>query len=161
VCCCAVSRRFAIVAAGTDDRRLVIADAENADALRVVDLPAVPARVAVTPAWGFLIVHAAEADARRMLLYSVNGRLIRDVEVRLQITAWSSWASPAGFDFMVCGTADGAIYAFEVFWLRLGTPLWSCGDEIVTLEYDDQHGVVVAITRGGKLYIVPFLPQVC
>jgi hypothetical protein len=161
--CCAASKRFGIVVAGTDDRRLIIADAVSGAAVRVVRLPVVPEMVVVTPGWGFLLVHGCEeinGEPRySLLLYSLNGVQIRTVKFGGKIARWCAWASPAGFDFALCSSPDGRLYGFEVFWLDIGKSIYRCGDEVVGLEYSAAHGIAVAITRGGKLHFVPFLPR--
>jgi hypothetical protein len=161
--CCAISRRFGILVIAMDDRRLILVDAETGKAVRVIHLPVRPEMVEVTPGWGFVIVSGSEevnGDERySVLLYSINGDFIRNTTMEGNIDRWCAWASPAGFDFVLCGTEDGRIYGFEAFWLEIGGVLYNCGDRLVALEYAAAFGAAVAVTRGGKLHIVPFLTR--
>jgi hypothetical protein len=160
VVCSCISPEFGVVVSGTSDGALVVGTLADGSTVRVVRLPFVPVRVAVTPAWGFVVVHGTEVVGGRprgvIAVYTINGLLVRSVAFRPAVECWTVWASERGFDFMVIAADRGKLWVFEVFWLDLGMPAYRCGAEVVALEFSRRANVVVAVSSDGALHIVPF-----
>jgi hypothetical protein len=131
--------------------------------VRVVRLPFVPARVAVTPGWGFIVVYGTELVAGKprgaIAVYTINGLLVRSLPFRPAVEDWTAWASERGFDFMAVAADRGKLWLFEVFWLDVGAPAYRCGVEVVSLEFSCRAQVVVAVTADGALHMVPFAAE--
>jgi hypothetical protein len=90
-------------------------------------------------------------------LFNINGIPIKNVSIPEEITRWITWRNPAGFDFVLLSTKSGKLYAFEVFFMDLGSPLHRCGAELICMEYSERHGHIVAVTADGNLHLIPFL----
>jgi WD40 repeat protein len=89
VVCGCVSPEFSVVVSGTSDGALVVGLLADGSTVRVVRLTFVPARIAVTPAWGFIVVHGAEAVSGRprgvIAVYTINGQLVRTAAFRAEV----------------------------------------------------------------------------
>jgi hypothetical protein len=43
--------------------------------------------------------------------------------------------------------------------MDLGRPLYRCGSELVCLDYSEVHSHIVAVTKEGKVHLIPFLSR--
>jgi hypothetical protein len=163
VLCNCMSKRFGVVIGGTDDRHLIIASIHDGSTIRVVKLDSVPIKVVVTSNWGFILVHGCDYvdgwPQYTLSLFNINGLLVRTIPFQHTIDRWVTWTSPSGFDFMLLSTDRGKLYAFEVFFLDVGSPVYRCCAELIALDYAKASNMIVSVTSDGKVHMIPFITR--
>jgi hypothetical protein len=160
VLCSCMSRRFGVVVSGTDDGCLVVASIDDGSTIRVIKLDAVPVKVVVTPNWGFIVVNVVEYINGKphysLSVFNINGFFVRTAPVPHQVDRWTVWTSTSGFDFMLLSAHRGKLYAFEVFFLEVGLPIYRCRSELIALDYGMTSGTIITVTSDGKVRMIPF-----
>jgi hypothetical protein len=163
ILCSCLSRQFGVFVTGTDDRVLIVGRLADGSTVRVIQLQFVPHKVLVTPHWGFIVVHGCEYFQGRpehtLCVFNINGTLIRSVPFRSAIDDWLAWSDEKGFDFIALSTERGKIYAFEVFFLDCGSPIYRCSCNLVSLDFSKKSNVIVAVATDGRVHIIPFLTR--
>jgi hypothetical protein len=158
-----MSKRFGVVIGGTDDRHLIVASVHDGSTIRVMKLDSIPIKVVVTPNWGFILVHGCDYvngwPQYNLTLFNINGLFVRTIPFQHGIDRWVTWTSSNGFDFMVLSTDRGKLYAFEVFFLDVGAPVYRCCAELIALDYAKASNIIVAVTSDGKVHMIPFLTR--
>jgi hypothetical protein len=141
----------------------VIGRLADGSTVRVIRLAFVPVRVAVTPGWGFIVVHGCEYTGgnRRWVVtvFNVNGAIIRTAICPGPIEAWDAWTCERGFEFMVVAVEKGKLFAFEVFFVEFAAPVSRCRTDIVALEFSKRLNVIVAVAENGSMHLVPFVTR--
>jgi hypothetical protein len=163
VLCSCMSRCFGVVVTGTDDRLLILASIHDGSTIRVIKLESVPVKVTVTPNWGFIVINAVDyvhgTPQYSLSVFNINGWLIRTVSFPYAVDKWAVWTSPTGFDFMLLSAHRGKLYAFEVFFLEVGSPVYRCCQELIALDYGVTSNIIIAVTGDGKVHMIPFLTR--
>ena len=123
-----VNSIFSIVASITQDSSLFLISTSTGTITKVISLHnRQPLSVIVTNAWGFIVVFAEENIFNKssekwqichfFMLYSINGEKIceRKVDFIFSISAWVTFTSCDGFDYLGVCDDKGNLYAFEVY----------------------------------------------
>jgi hypothetical protein len=136
---CAVGHTFGIVAGAMRDGSIFLIVIGNGATARVFRVSETPIAVIVTPGWGFVLVHSTKViDAALhfyLVLFSVNGELIRKAEIGFRIQCWTAWESRKGFDFVAVVSAGGDLFAFEAFFLEIPPSFGKADGRVVAMEY--------------------------
>jgi hypothetical protein len=163
VSCSCLSKRFGVVITGTDDRLLIMGSIYDGSTIRVIKLDFVPLKVTVSSGWGFILVNGCDYvngnSEYSLALFNINGLPLKTIPFPDAVHHWVSWQSVSGFDFIVLATKSGKLFAFEVFFMDIGRPVYRCGAELVCLDYSEMHNHIVAVTTEGKIHLVPFLTK--
>jgi hypothetical protein len=161
ITCSFLSKQFGIIVSGTDDKALVVALLADGSTVRVIHVDFVPQKVLVTPHWGFILVHGCEHVQGKthysLAVFNVNGIAINSVPFRAPVDEWIAVTSPRGFDFVIMTSQKGKLFAFEVFFLDIGSPIYRCWGDIVCLGFSKKTNVILAASADGKAHVVPFL----
>jgi WD40 repeat protein len=90
---CAISGHFSLTACGTDDCRLIIFELKTGRLHRMIDLHLLTVKkILITRAWGFIVVLAEDNMKHQwILLYSVNGEIIRRKALNFRLKAWTTF----------------------------------------------------------------------
>jgi hypothetical protein len=157
---CCVNQTFLITVIGTRDGWLILNSLPTGETVRVVRLDgARPYQIAITNGWGFIVTYAKRVEHGKVehfiFVFNVNGELLRRQQIDFQVTIWSSWTSPKGFDYMVVADENGKLFVFEVFFCEIGEGIFRCRSVVQWLTYAMDIGCVVAVTRDGRLIFVP------
>jgi hypothetical protein len=90
-------------------------------------------------------------------VFNVNGELIRRRPVSGAVTAWTTWCSASGFDFLMFAGEQGKVMFCEVFYLDMASvPACRVPSGVVALRYSrNEMGVVIAC-RNGDVVFCPF-----
>jgi hypothetical protein len=111
----------------------------------------IPKDVLITEGWGFVLV----TTAGKMYLFNVNGQLIRNVELSMNVTAWCTWKTVRGFDFVAVADDKGRIFVAEAFYLNFRDSLYFCRGVILDMPFvGDEVGLAV-VTKEGKCFFIP------
>jgi hypothetical protein len=115
--CSACSAAFDLVVVGASSTLFLIS-ASRRSITRVLTLADVdPVLVEVTSGWGFIVVYEVGDGEMFVEVLTANGDFVRKVKLGAQISAWSTWCSADGFDYLVICPKHGKIRICEVFWL--------------------------------------------
>jgi hypothetical protein len=161
ISCCDISHHFGIAVCGVAGS-IVISALFEGTKLNVVTLGAdyKPMKVLITRSWGFIVTYAAVTIAgkttNRLFVHTVNGKLIRAAPITFSITAWCTWKSRRGFDFVMVANDLGKLSVFEAFYLNIGESFHRCCETAVTVTYRPEHSVAVVVLRDGHVVFVPY-----
>jgi hypothetical protein len=72
------------------------------------------------------------------------------------VSAWCSWTSSHGFDFVAIGTHDGDVLLAEVYYMESLSCVYHCQHGIVSLSYLKERSDIVAVSEGGTVVVIPF-----
>jgi hypothetical protein len=111
----------------------------------------IPRDVLITYGWGFVLVNTA----KRMYLFNVNGHLIRDVELSMNVTAWCTWKNVRGFDFVAVADDKGRIFATEAFYLDFRESLYFCRGVVLDMTFVGNDVGLAVVTKEGKCFLIP------
>jgi hypothetical protein len=161
ITCCTVSAGFGLVASGTRDGFLVLSSLERGSSSHVIDLGGRrPGSVLITKSWGFVVVCATKLEdgvlGHSISVYSPNGALVRTAPLQDPVSAWTTWSSTTGFDFLIVATEQGRLLTCEVFFLdfaaikgtRLAAP-------VVGIAYERMEAGLVVVCANGEMLFVP------
>jgi hypothetical protein len=161
VVCSGLSKRFGVVVSGTSDS-LVIGSTADGSTVRVIKLGFVPHKVMVTPTWGFILVNGCDYENGkaewRLALYTINGLFVAKTAVRGKVDEWVGCVTTDGFDWVVMAAGGGKIFAFEVFWMDVGPPVYTGSSRFVGLNYLKKARAIVGLTEHGTVVVLPFVP---
>jgi hypothetical protein len=122
-----------------------------------------PLKVIVTDSWGFIVTYAelnaSGKTSYSFFLHNVNGRLIRSLPINFSVTAWCSWGSRKGFDYLLIANEIGKLSACEVFYLNIEEPFHRCYESVVSLHYAVDLAVVVVVVKNGHIVFVPLVVE--
>lgn len=153
-----ISHDFHLVVSGSADGVLLfIVDETGGLTCGCVREPegAISKRILIPPEWGFALVAIETAKEQFIAVYTVNGEKIRSARIGANVAAWTVWRSNSGFDFAVLADDKGAVFVFEVFWLKLGKPILIIR-EPVRAVFVAPKDEIMAIIGTDKLYIQSF-----
>jgi hypothetical protein len=158
--CCAVRPDFHLAVCGTRDRSLIFCSMNRGYVTRIIQLEDCdPILVAITEGWGFVCVymrHVKEGVLKHIIvLYNVNGDVIRQTEIPSAVSAWAMFRDPDGFDHVVLGLADSSCYVFEAFYLELGDPVHWTKSPPAGIAYLGEFQILVIVTVDGSVHFVP------
>jgi hypothetical protein len=118
-----------------------------------------PIQILITPSWGFVCVYLREviegALKHFLALYTINGDPIRETEIPLAITTWTSWSDDHGFDRIGLALADGRCHFFEAFWLVIGEPAHILPSPAVGIGFVNSLQAGILVLASAQVVIVP------
>jgi hypothetical protein len=121
----------------------------------VINTDVKPEMMIITDGWGFIVVYAVtESGHPVMVVWDVNGRFVRRVELPTLIKCWSAWTSRDAFDFVVWVGREGKVFATEVFYCEIREPIDRVR-EAVACGYCEAASLVVVMTKDGHLVGLP------
>jgi hypothetical protein len=162
VCSC-LSQQFGVFVSGTDDKALIVALLADGSTVRVIPLEWIPQKVLITPHWGFIVVNGCKyVDGKptyTLSVFTINGLLIKSIPFGGIVTDWIAITSPSGFDFLILSLGARKIFAFEVFFMDVGPPVYRCPSDLVCLGFSKKSNLIITLTADGKAHVIPFLTQ--
>lgn len=171
----AVSITFHTMAFGTKNGSLVICSTTTNKLVRIVALSQkeqtnelkpigyriYPHKIIITPSWGFIAVHYNEIISGVkhyfVSIFTINGELIRRVEISTEIDFWYCWTTYSGFDYIAFASNNGRIAISEVFYFKPQI-IYNSRAKVVGLNYDQNASTLIFVMNDGKIV---FLPIVC
>jgi hypothetical protein len=136
----------------------------NGAVVHVINLvPKLPRGLLITPAWGFVLVHATEIVAGILqdyvTVFTINGERVADVAVGIKIDAWCGWRSLNGFDYVALASEKGAIYVANVMHLEEKVLVSQFPNPVVTVAFVESCQVIVAVSALGTIAAMPFMAE--
>ena len=115
--------------------------------------------ITMSDGWGFIVVYATKLERGKLshviMLFSVNGDLIRRTMVDSPVSCWKCWTSKKSFDYLVMADEKGRIFCFEVFYLKIAEPVFKCHAAVSSVDFATDLKSVVAVTKQGKIWFIP------
>jgi hypothetical protein len=167
VCAAAISQVFQSVVCGTTDCALLFCSLNRGYVTRIVQLrEKQPLLVLITKSWGFVCVYTGTLTQGvfryGLTLFSVNGDQIRAIDIPLAVSAWATFVTRDGFDWIVLALVDGSCYMFEAFFMRpkFRQPIFDARAQVVGIDFVKASETLVCVLANGNVNIVPHeLPQ--
>jgi hypothetical protein len=163
ITCCSVNAGFGLIASGTRDGFLVLSSLDKGSNIQVIDLGGRrPYAVLITKAWGFVVVCETRLDngilEYSISVYSPNGAFARRQTMQDSVSAWTSFSSGPGFDYLVVATEQGKLLYCEVFFLdfapvkvaRLASP-------IVGVSYPAAGLGLLLVCANAEMVLIPLV----
>lgn len=165
ITCLSMNFGFRQVVCGTSDNSLLFCSISSnyLSIFRVVELDDgfQPIKIIITNSWGFVVVYLTKMNERKLshylALYSINGDLIKRVEISIQIQQLETYSTNDGFDFIVARDDAFNLYSFEAFYLDLKNPFYNCDSSISNFFTIPDKSMAVQITQEGKIIFIPFV----
>jgi hypothetical protein len=160
--CCAIRPDFQLTVCGTRDCSLIFCSMNRGYVTRIIQLGDLnPILVAITHGWGFICVYARQVKEgvlkHILVLYTVNGDVIRQTEIPSAVQAWTTFKDADGFDYIVLALTDLNCYLFEAFYLDLGDPIHSIKSAAVVVSYFLEIQMLVIVSVDGLIDFVPYV----
>jgi hypothetical protein len=161
ITCTALSIDFRGIVCGTKDGTVLFCSFSDRSVVNSVQVGenANPVSIMISQGWGFVVVYFTKIDKGKqtfhMGLYSINGQLIRERELKNEMTAWCGYRTVDGFDFMVVADVKGNLFWFEVFFMEVGEGVNIGNEVILAVAFNQDDQVAVAITAEGRLVLCP------
>jgi hypothetical protein len=161
----AVSETFNIVVSGTRDSALIFCSTVNTENVKVVNLlnaegvGITPVKILITRVWGFVVVYGTEIHAGAtkyfIVVYTVNGNLVHRTEVGFPVDFWYSWASVAGFDYIVWASESGHLVFSEVMYINRRPEVFHhLRAQVLAMLYANRASALVVAAQ-ERLYFIP------
>jgi hypothetical protein len=162
VCAAAISQIFQSVVCGTTDSALLFCSLNRGYVTRIVQLKdRQPRLILVTKSWGFVCVYSGTLTngvlKYNLALFSVNGDLIRSIDIPQAVSAWSTFVSRDGFDWIALALVDGSCYVFEAFFMRpkFRQPVFEARSAVVGIEFVKSTEILVCVLVDGQVLLAP------
>jgi hypothetical protein len=110
-----------------------------------------PKRIIVTEGWGFVFVEAANA----LWLFSVNGRLLKKVEIEWELKCAVTWKCEKECDFVAIADRGGTVRIFEAFFMNVDELIWEGKGRVVAMAYSLPVCVVIVVMENGDIIAIP------
>jgi hypothetical protein len=165
ITCCAISRGFDLIGAGTKEGLLFLISMKRLAPFEVISLDGCsPDLVLITDVWGFVVVSAIGQGIMQedtvLFVYNVNGMRIREKVLPKGLSAWTTWNSISGFDFLVMVCSDGSIVYCDAFLLDFtGHGQVTCGTGLLSVKFMADEQSVVMISGTGEFTVLPLLDE--
>jgi hypothetical protein len=151
VCCFEVSHEFQIVVFATIDFRVHIRALDDGRQIRVVSIgDELPVAILITKCWGFILVRTNT----RIVVFNVNGLMIREFPIQEQVKLWTTFPSGDGFDYAVVHNAKDTLTVFEVMCPEQNVSIGTYRG-LLSVDYDAEHEALVLVPAVGRVKIVP------
>lgn len=152
ILCVSVSSEYHVTVAGCSDGSIFVVSTENGSVRRVIELPknAKPRKLLVTKEWGFILVYASISSEDWIYLFTINGEEIRKRKLECPVSAWTTWSSTDGFDYVLMSDIQGRIHKFEAFYCDIGKHIETI-KSVLALHYDKFKGVAVILSSDGDI----------
>jgi hypothetical protein len=163
VLCSAVSETFKVHVAGISDGSLEITSLTTGESIKVISLEGMtPRSVFVTACWGFIVACVTDlidgAEQSSLVVYSVNGEMIRRQVISGVVSQVTVFASVKGFDYCAF-IVKGSAFVCEVFYLDIRPLNRFVGHGATGFLYNQELGGFIVAGASNTLTFVPFLPD--
>lgn len=162
ITCMAFDLGFKQIVCGTSDNSLLFCSvsSNSISITRVVELNELtPSKVVITKGWGFAVVYSTRMNEGNLChylhLYSINGDLIRQVEIEKPIEQFETYKNNDGFDFIIAKDNNNRLYSFEAFYLNMESPFYT-KSEMSTISFIPDKSISIHISHDGGIIFAPF-----
>ncbi|OHT14643.1 hypothetical protein TRFO_14947 [Tritrichomonas foetus] len=160
--CIGINSGYHVIICGSKSGTLLFVSLNNGEIYKTIDLNHwKPKIINISDAWGFITVFSSIEEngneKYKLLLFSINGLLIKECEVDFVITQLKTFKTTDGFDYTLIATENGSIYVFESFYLLEDVNLkkHKINEPILSIDYLLNENCAIAVTKKGKIVFIP------
>ena len=161
ILCCAISETFKVAVCGTLSGLIICSlyEGKKINAIQF-DSDLKPIKILITNSWGFIVTYAIKKSIQGkpkpyLIVHTINGKLLRSVEIQIPIVSWYSFSSFDDFDYLVISNEQGKLHLIEVFYLNIEDPFYRCNKNIVSICYLKKPKVIAALIEDGNIAFLP------
>jgi hypothetical protein len=151
---CVISSEFQLLVIGAGHRLLFLSIPGGSCSKSVELGEGEIVSMAITPGWGFLIVHRRDSTGRDVLAtYSTNAVLIRERKVEFQIERMMAWKTFRGVDMIAAATEKGSVFVMDAFRLEgPEAPVMKAKQRVVGMKVG--RGECLVVVTESRLFVV-------
>jgi len=155
----AVSSEFYSVALATKDHSLIIVSLTSKTISHFIELGEITvSKILFTKCWGFIVTYDKKyVDGllkNGLSVYSINGVLLKRIELNNPIMQMFTFSSKDGFDYVVFSNSNNEILLFEAYYPERIRHIAKLSDPSVSFYYWDDIESLIVISK-TKVVSVP------
>jgi hypothetical protein len=147
---------FRVVIAATAEGFLRFFDANGGEMVREVDVGGEVELILVTPKWGLVVV----CVKGEIVLFNVNGLLLKRRQMGDQITAAFAFASQKDFDYVAFVTERNRVGLFEALHPEKSWVFHDGKEPIVAVLFERPTASFIVLSQSGHVTFLPHSPLV-
>ncbi|OHT12244.1 hypothetical protein TRFO_18051 [Tritrichomonas foetus] len=120
--------------------------------LNSVNINCIVEKVLTTNSWNFIILYSPGY----LHLFTINGFLIKKVQIDFEVSQWSTFVDQDGFDHICCADPIGYIYTFEAYYIENINQIASCNERIISVIFHEETHSIVAHASSSTTYFIPY-----
>jgi hypothetical protein len=112
-----------------------------------------PVKVKITHAWGLIVLLSVDHFGLTYWIssYTMDGRLLNELQLRHRPPALCVFTSGSGFDYIAYANEKKAIYTIDAIRGKPGAPIGVIREKVILLAYDVKKRLLLAVTAGGTV----------
>jgi hypothetical protein len=147
----AFDENYGVLVCATADQFLTFFSYRKRERMRCIQVDSLAERLLITGGWGFVMVYLP----RLLMLFTLNGFLIKKSAVDFEISFWTTWKDASGFDHVGVVDSVGNVFLFEAFYPEEVKQIASLQEKIVRIEYSYVAKAIVAVASSPHMYLIP------
>jgi WD40 repeat protein len=147
----AFDENYGVLVCATTDRFLRFFSYRKRECLRSIEMDTLAEQLIITDGWGFVLVYLP----RVLMLFTLNGFLIKKCSIDFEISFWTTWMDASGFDYIGVADSVGNVFVFEAFYPEEVKQFASLHKKIVRMEYSYVARAVVTVASSPYVYLIP------
>jgi hypothetical protein len=147
----ALDKKIGIVVVGTQNGSVIVSMLGNGSFVWSGDVKSTPIRIIITKNWGFVFVETSSS----LWLFSVNGRLLKKVDVEFRIEHLITWKCERGFDYIAFAENSSAIHMFEAYLMNIDNVVLPVPSKVLAMKYSVAMRTLIVITENGEMLSIP------
>ncbi|EAY08509.1 hypothetical protein TVAG_487330 [Trichomonas vaginalis G3] len=152
-----VSDTFGTICAATKES-IALFSLATGNATLTIDLSGLrPKKVAISPKWGFIVVHGIRITERKeenaIAVYTINGKFVSEYYIEGSIHSWTLFSNKNDFDY-ICFNVDNNVYVAELIDVESIAEVCKEKDTIVSINYEKNISAIVYTTNTGNVHII-------
>lgn len=149
---CQIDQSFGLIIFLSSDDILHIHSIHNMLKVNAIDLRNFhPKKCIISCKWGFILVHCR----RHLLIFDVNGFLIKKVEFSYNVLYWNSIRSYKDFDFIVFESDRQEVGMFEAFNpLQTLSIITTVNAPVCAIDFFREQNCLAVLTKEGEVVVI-------
>jgi len=147
ISCVAMSNKYKVLAYSTTEGVIHVINTSTKKLVNSASINRAANMMVITEKWGFIVALTLDS----IFVFSINGFLIKEVDILCPITAVFPFYSTKGFDYLGYCNSEGRIGFFEVMKPNNFIDFYEVKEGISTLAYDNVSGAFLLITNSSQI----------
>ncbi|OHT04026.1 hypothetical protein TRFO_28570 [Tritrichomonas foetus] len=144
IICSFISEEFHTIVIGMSNGTIFVHSLERSSPVFIINLCDEFAQaISISPSWGLIVVFT---NKQRLILYNINGLLIKKIQTNSSIEKIFCWSNNEGFDFMATVTNIGDVIINEVYYATFKDYNYHCDKKVVDMSFSEKDQKLVLYT---------------
>ena len=121
----------------------------------------IPKKILISNCWGFIVSYCQEIVCgnvkHHILVHTINGELLKRLEIMSPINYWYTWSSYDGVDYLVLAGEGGKLDVCEIYEMNIQKNIYWCQSPVLDMCYCNDLSAFVIATAAGHVHFVPFV----